>query len=104
MFRITRTDHPRHILLVIEGHLAGDNLEAIESACEEAISKKAPVTIFLKDVMGIDADGYDLLKRLAMRKARLRGLGIYSRYLIRGLMCRRDSLYPYWHCPRRSLS
>jgi hypothetical protein len=86
MFRLTRTDYPKHIMLVVEGQLVGENLEAIESACEEALSTKAQVTVFLKDITGIDAKGQAFLKRLATTNARLRALGIYSRYLVRRLM------------------
>ncbi len=86
MLRITRTDHPRHILLVIEGKLAGDNVGVIASTCEEALSTGAAVTVFLKDITGIDVSGQECLKRLAQTRARVRALGIYSRFLVRRLL------------------
>ena len=86
MMRINRTDHPKHILLVIEGKLAGDNVEVIEAACEEALSTKVAVTVFLKNVTGMDEAGQKLLTRLAGTRIRLRALGIYSRFLVRRVL------------------
>jgi len=86
MLLINRTDHPKHILLVIEGKLAGDNVGVIESACVEALSTKAAVTVFLKDVTGMDEAGRNLLMRMARTKVRLRALGLYSRFLVRRIL------------------
>ncbi len=86
MLRITRTDHPKRVLPVIEGKLAGDNVGVIETACEEALSKKAAVTVFLKDVLEVDEAGKKLLTRLAGTRIRLRALGVYSRFLIRKIL------------------
>jgi len=85
MFRITRADHPSHILITMEGRLAGDYVGIAESACGEALSANIPVTVFLNDVMEIDAHGRDFLGRLLMKRARLRAVGIYSRYIVRTL-------------------
>jgi RecB family endonuclease NucS len=49
-----------------------------------------PVTVFLKDIVEIDMDGRDFLMRMSMRKARLRAVGVYSRYIVRKLRSRRD--------------
>jgi hypothetical protein len=87
MFRITRTDHPKHILLVIEGQLAGEDLGVIEKSCVEVLSTHALVIIILKEITEIDARGQAFLKRLMKTKARIRALGIYSRYLVRRLAC-----------------
>jgi hypothetical protein len=85
MFRITRTDYAKHILLAIEGQLIGEDLHVIERACMEAISSNGSVIILLREITEIDAQGQEFLKRLAKTKARIRALGIYSRYLVRRL-------------------
>ena len=85
MFRITRADHPRHILIRMEGRLAGDYVGVAESACGEALSANIPVTVLLNNVMEIDARGRDFLRQLLIKRARLRAVGIYSRYIIRML-------------------
>lgn len=85
MFRITRADHPRHILITMEGRLAGDYVRVAESACGEALSANIPVTVLLNNVMEIDARGRDFLRQLLMKRAGLRALGIYSRYIVRTL-------------------
>jgi hypothetical protein len=85
MFRITRTDHRNHILVVIEGRLAGSDIGVAEAACNDVLSTDIPVTVLLKGVTEIDASGHAFLKRLARTKANLRALGIYSRYIVRKL-------------------
>jgi len=90
MLRITRTDHRGHILVSIEGHLAGDNVEIAESTCTKVLSMNTPVTVFLKGVTEIDDNGHAFLKRLVMTKARLRALGIYSRYIVRNLLLQKS--------------
>ena len=86
MLRITRTDHRNHILISIEGKLVGDNIEVAELTCGEALATNTPVTVFLKGVTEIDANGHAFLRRLVMARVRLRALGIYSRYIVRKLL------------------
>jgi hypothetical protein len=85
MFRITRADHPRHILISMEGRLAGEYVGVAESAYGEALSANIPITVLLNNVMEIDARGRDFLRQLLMKRARLRAVGIYSRYIVRTL-------------------
>jgi RecB family endonuclease NucS len=90
MFRIIREDHPRHILVTIEGWLTAESVETAETACNAALQTNVPVTVFLKDIVEIDMDGRAFLMRMSMRKARLRAVGVYSRYIVRKLRSRRD--------------
>jgi ABC-type transporter Mla MlaB component len=85
MFRATRTDHPNHILITIEGQLAGDYIEVAESACEEAFSAGSSIMVFLKNVNEIDSSGHALLRRLMLKGARIRANGIYLRHIVRSL-------------------
>jgi hypothetical protein len=87
MFRITRTDFPKHILLVIEGQLVGEDLGVIEKACMEALSTHASAIFLFKEITEVDANGRAFLRRLMKTNARIRALGIYSRYLVRRLAC-----------------
>jgi hypothetical protein len=80
MFRVTRANHTNHILITIEGRLAGDYVGIAESACGEALAANIPVTVFLNDVMEIDAHGRAFLKQLLMGRARLRARGVYVRH------------------------
>jgi hypothetical protein len=93
MFRLTRVDHPHHLLITIEGRLTRDSVEFAERTCEEALLTKVPVTIFLNNVLEIDVNGYTFLAKMVTKKARLRGVGLYSRYVVRRLQskqCARD--------------
>jgi hypothetical protein len=90
MFRLTRADHPSHIQITMEGRLAGDYVGIAESACGEALSADIPVTVLLNNIMEIDAHGRDFLGRLLMKRARLRAVGVYCRYIVRKLQSRID--------------
>jgi hypothetical protein len=90
MFRITRADHPSHTLITIEGRLAGDYVGVAESACGDALSTSIPVTVLLKDVREIDANGRAFLRQLVLKRARLRASGVYLRHIVRSLQKSRD--------------
>lgn len=83
MFRLSRVCKRNGTYLTIEGDLKAESVHAIESACLEALTESAGVTVIVKDVTEIDADGLAFLRRLAMTKARVRATGIYSRYILR---------------------
>ena len=83
MFRLGRTDNQNSILITVEGELKGDSVSIAESACREALAGNARVTILIKNVTEIDADGHAFLRRMASTKAQLRANGIYSRYVIK---------------------
>jgi hypothetical protein len=85
MFRATRADHPNHILITIEGQLAGGYIEIAESACGEAFLTGSSLTVFLKNVNEIDSSGHALLRRLIQKGARIRANGIYLRHVVQSL-------------------
>lgn len=91
MFRLKQADNRNSILITIEGELKGDSARIAESACQEALSKNVRVTILIKDVTEIDADGHAFLRRMAMTKARMRASGIYSRYVVRNAQLSRHA-------------
>jgi hypothetical protein len=72
-------------MLTIEGQLAGDYVRIAGSACGAALSTGISVTVFLKDVREIDANGRALLRQLMLKGARLRASGVYWRYVVRSL-------------------
>jgi hypothetical protein len=90
MFRIIREDHPRHILVTIEGWLTAQFVETAETTCDAALLTNVPVTVFLKDIVEIDVDGRAFLVRMLIKRARLRAVGVYSRYIVRKLRSKRD--------------
>jgi hypothetical protein len=83
VFRLRQSENPHGILITIEGELKGEGVGILESTCLEALSKNAIVTVLIKNVTEIDAEGCSFLKRMAMTKAQMRAIGIYSRYIIR---------------------
>jgi hypothetical protein len=82
MFRLWQSENPHGILITIEGELKGEGVGIVESICREALAKNAGVTVLIKNITEIDAEGRSFLKRMAMTKAQMRAIGIYSRYII----------------------
>jgi len=83
VFRLEKTCRHSGIYLTIEGELKAESVSAAESACQEALSGGEAVTLIVKHVTEIDADGYAFLKRLVMTPAQVRAVGIYSQYVLR---------------------
>ncbi len=82
MFRLDRAHKRSGTYLSIEGDLKSEGVGAIESACLEALAEGAPVTVILRNVTEIDADGFAFLRRLLLTKARVQAIGIYSKYIL----------------------
>ena len=85
MFRLNCAYKRSGTFLSIEGDLKAEGVGAIESACLEALADGAPVTVILKNVTEIDADGIAFLRRLVLTKARVQAIGIYSQYILKNL-------------------
>ena len=85
MFRLEKASRRSGTYLTIEGELKSESVGAAESACQEALadSDGKAVTIVVRHVTEIDADGYSFLKRLIRTRARVRAVGIYSQYVLR---------------------
>jgi ABC-type transporter Mla MlaB component len=83
VFRVNRAKKHNGICLTIEGELKSESVGAAETACLEALANSETVTVVVKNVTEIDADGYAFLKRLAITRARIRAIGIFSQYVLR---------------------
>lgn len=88
MIRIMTADEPACITITVDGKLAGDCVDPVETCCTQAIAKGKPVQLFLRDVSTIDEGGRALLCRLAAKGVNLRAAGIYSSYIVQ--LCRLD--------------
>jgi len=82
MIRIMTADEPGLIMITVDGQLAGDYIQAVETSCDQARSKGKPVWLFLRDVSVIGEDGRALLHRLATKGVRLKASGIYTSYIV----------------------
>lgn len=85
VFRLNKTYKRSGTYLSIEGDLKSEGVGAIESACLEALADGAQVTVILRNVIEIDADGFAFLKRLVLTKARVQAIGIYAQYILRNI-------------------
>jgi hypothetical protein len=85
MIRIMTADQPALTMITVDGQLAGDNLQALETSCEEARSHRKPIWLFLRDVSVIAEDGVALLRRLAAKGIRLKASGIYTSYIVQSI-------------------
>ena len=82
MIRIITADEQGRTTITVDGVLAGESLELIESCCTEALSKGQPVRLHLREVSGIDERGRAMLRRMAARRVEMKANGIYSSYIV----------------------
>jgi hypothetical protein len=85
MFRVSKTEGRSCMIVTIDGQLAGDDIEVVETCCDEAMSRGKPIQLFLRDVSTVDQAGRELLCRLAAKGIRLLASGVYTSYLVRAL-------------------
>ena len=85
MIRIMTADEPALTTITVDGQLAGDNIQAVETICDQARSNGKPIWLFLRDVAVIGEDGQALLRRLATKGVRLKASGIYTSYIVRSI-------------------
>lgn len=82
MIRIFTANEPDAITLTVDGQLAGEYVEAIETSTQEAIGEKKLVRLVLRDVSHIDERGRTLLAQWAAKGVQLSASGLYSSYIV----------------------
>ena len=82
MIRILTAAEPSGITITVDGRLAGDYIDAVDTCVKQAIGQGKPVHLFLRDVSSIDESGRLLLGRLAARGVQLSATGVYSSYIV----------------------
>ena len=85
MIRVMTADEPALTMLTVDGQLAGDNVQAVETSCDQARSNGKPIWLFLRDVSVIGEDGQALLRRLATKGVHLKASGIYTSYIVQSI-------------------
>ena len=85
MIRLMTADEPALTMITVDGQLAGDNIQAVETSCDQARSNGKPIWLFLRDVSVIGEDGHALLRRLATKGVRLKASGIYTSYIVQSI-------------------
>ena len=85
MIRVTKTEEQSRTLVTIDGELSGDSLTVVETCCSQAVAKRKPVYLFLRDVTTVDQAGTVLLRRLAATGIRMLASGLYTSYLVQTL-------------------
>jgi hypothetical protein len=85
MFRISKTDQPRRSVLILEGSLSEECVETVNRCCLQAVARGVPVDLYLRDVTEIGENARALLRNVARLGVRLRGAGVYTSYILRGL-------------------
>ena len=85
MIRIMTADEPALTMITVDGQLAGDDIQAVETSCDQARSNGKPIWLFLRDVSVIGEDGQALLRRLAMKGVRFKASGIYTSYIVQSI-------------------
>jgi hypothetical protein len=85
MIRIMKVEEPALTMITVDGQLAGDSIQLVETSCDQARSNGKPIWLFLRDVSVIGEDGQALLRRLATNGVRLKASGIYTSYLVQSI-------------------
>ena len=93
LIRIMTADGPAVTTITVDGHLAGDCIQEVETSCGEARSKGKSVWLYLRNVTVISDDGQALLRRLATNGVLLKASGIYTSYIVESIQTG-DSLRP----------
>jgi hypothetical protein len=86
MFRVSKTEERSRTVIVLDGQLMGDYVEAIEACCCQAISSGKPVHLFLRDISTVDESGCAMLRRLAAKGVSVFASGVYTSYLVQSLV------------------
>jgi hypothetical protein len=82
MIRIMTAAEPQAFTITVEGRLAGEYVEALDTCVNQAIGHGSPVHLFLRDVTSIDESGRALLVRLAAKDVQLSAAGVYNSYIV----------------------
>jgi len=85
MIRIMTADEFALTMITVEGQLAGDSIQLVETSCDGARSNGKPIWLFLRDVPVISDDGQALLRRLATKGVRVKASGIYTSYIVQSI-------------------
>ena len=85
MIRIMTGDEPGLTMITVDGQLAGEYVQAVETSCDQARSNGKPVCLFLRDVSIVSQEGQALLRRLSTKGVRLKASGIYTSYIVQSI-------------------
>jgi ABC-type transporter Mla MlaB component len=67
MIRIMTATEPKLNTITVDGELAGEYVDAVETCATQAIAQQRLTHLFLRDVSSIDESGRALLARLAAK-------------------------------------
>lgn len=82
MFRISRDDQPSQTVITIDGDLTGECVGVADSYCSQILEHGRCVLVVLREVSAVDNKGRELLLRLVKAGAGLRGIGMYTSYVV----------------------
>jgi len=82
MIWIMTTTEPKAITISVDGRLADEYVEVLNTSVKQAMAHGRPVHLFLRDVSSIDESGRALLGRLAAKGVHLSATGVYNSYIV----------------------
>lgn len=86
MVHVGRTEEQSGTVITVDGQLSQNCIEFVETYCNQEISTGKPVALFLRDLTVVDEAGRALLSRLAAKGVRLLASGVYTSYIVQGLI------------------
>jgi ABC-type transporter Mla MlaB component len=82
MIRIMKSSNPNRITITVDGDVAGEDADAIETVVNQASGRGSPIHLFLRDVFRIDQHGFAVLCRVAAAGVRLSATGVYFSHVV----------------------
>lgn len=90
MIRVSKAEERSRTIITVDGQLSGDQIEVVETCCDQEISAGKPVHLLLRDLTTIDRAGRALLGRLASKGVHLLASGVYTSYIVQALTAPKD--------------
>ncbi|MGE5644603.1 MAG: hypothetical protein ACM336_02305 [Acidobacteriota bacterium] len=85
MICVTTGEERGRTTITVDGCLSAEDARVLEACCLQALTRGAPVDLFLRDVAAVDPSGREMLCRMASRGVHLLASGVYTSYLVREL-------------------
>jgi hypothetical protein len=82
MIRITTARDSAGLTISVDGEVAGECVDVVETFVKQASGSGSPIRLYLRDVTAIDGRGRALLDRLAAQGIRMCAEGVYWSWVV----------------------
>lgn len=86
MFRISQARVAANLVITFDGDLIGEDARLLEQHCLRRLAGDPDLRLELGEIREIDAEGREVLRRLATRGVQLSAHGLYLSDLVRRIL------------------